>query len=106
MRDGKPCGLNTTSGIRPDSVNGKSSAGHFCEQIPFCPARDANLSPTEGFLWKHKTVKIKIYLSYSLKIYVLTGILYVIQAVLIALALKLPHNFTLSIIISSFPLYF
>lgn len=45
------------SGIKPDSVKGKSSAGHFCEQIPFCPARDANLSPTLGFLWRFKGFK-------------------------------------------------
>jgi hypothetical protein len=38
------------SGISPDSVNGKSSEVHFWEQIPFWPAREANLSPTEGFL--------------------------------------------------------
>lgn len=37
------------SGIRPDSVNGRSISGHLCEQIPFWPARDANLSPMVGF---------------------------------------------------------
>lgn len=41
----------------PVSVKGKSSAGHFCEQIPFCPALLANLSPTLGFLYKnHKNI--------------------------------------------------
>ena len=48
MREGKPCGLKTMSGWRPDSVQGRSSTGHFQLQMPFWPARDANLSPMDG----------------------------------------------------------
>ena len=48
MRDGNACGLMMTSGCIPLSVNGMSTAGHFCEQTPFCPCRDENLSPITG----------------------------------------------------------
>jgi len=37
-----------TSGCIPDSENGMSTAGHFCEQTPFCPCREENLSPIIG----------------------------------------------------------
>lgn len=36
------------SGTRPDSVNGKSSAGYKREQTPFWPCREENLSPMIG----------------------------------------------------------
>jgi len=42
--------LKTISGTIPLSVNGKSSDGQPLLNIPFCPARLANLSPTVGFL--------------------------------------------------------
>ena len=37
-----------TSGWMPDSEKGMSMDGHFCEQTPFCPWREENLSPMMG----------------------------------------------------------
>ena len=48
MRLGKACGLMITSGCIPLSEKGMSMAGHFCEQTPFWPWREENLSPMTG----------------------------------------------------------
>lgn len=48
IRLGNAWGLMMTSGCMPLSVKGISTAGHFCEQTPFCPCRDENLSPMTG----------------------------------------------------------
>lgn len=37
------------SGTIPDSAKGNDSDGHKNELIPFCPWREANLSPIIGF---------------------------------------------------------
>lgn len=37
-----------TSGCIPLSEKGMSTAGHFCEQTPFWPCREENLSPITG----------------------------------------------------------
>jgi hypothetical protein len=36
------------SGCMPDSENGISTAGHFCEHTPFWPCLEENLSPIIG----------------------------------------------------------
>merc|ERR1719419_987969 len=61
IREGKPCGLKTMSGTRPDSLHGRSSEIHFLEQMPFWPALEANLSPTEaarGILRQMETLSL------------------------------------------------
>ena len=48
IRLGNACGLMITSGWIPLSLNGMSTAGHFCEHTPFWPCREENLSPMTG----------------------------------------------------------
>lgn len=48
IRLGNAWGLMMMSGCMPLSVKGISTAGQFCEQTPFCPCRDENLSPMTG----------------------------------------------------------
>ena len=48
IREGKAWGLMMTSGWIPDSENGISFEGHFCDITPFWPWREENLSPIIG----------------------------------------------------------
>ena len=48
MRDGSACGLIIKSGLTPSAVNGISSSGIMRPIVPFCPAREAILSPIAG----------------------------------------------------------
>ena len=48
MRDGIACGLIIKSGLIPSSVKGISSSGIMRPKVPFCPAREAILSPIAG----------------------------------------------------------
>ena len=48
IREGNACGLMMMSGVIPLSVNGMFSCGYSVDMTPFCPARDANLSPMTG----------------------------------------------------------
>ncbi len=48
--DGNACGLIKTSGVIPCAVYGKSSFLAKIPKTPFCPCRDANLSPISGIL--------------------------------------------------------
>ena len=52
MRDGNAWGLMMMSGVMPLSVNGISCAGYRILITPFCPAREANLSPMTGLRLK------------------------------------------------------
>jgi len=49
--EGIACGLIIRSGTVPSSENGRSSCGTIKPMTPFCPCRDANLSPSSGTLW-------------------------------------------------------
>jgi len=51
IRDGSACGLRIRSGTTPSSVNGISSCGARWPTTPFCPCREANLSPNSGMRW-------------------------------------------------------
>ena len=48
IRVGKACGLIMISGRKPSRVYGISASGIIMPTVPFCPARDAILSPNEG----------------------------------------------------------
>ena len=48
IRDGIACGLIIKSGRIPSAVNGISSSGITKPIVPFCPEREAILSPMAG----------------------------------------------------------
>ena len=48
IRDGIACGLIIKSGRIPFAANGMSRSGTTKPMVPFCPARDAILSPMFG----------------------------------------------------------
>ena len=48
MRDGTACGFMIRSGVMPSRVHGMSCCWYFMPHTPFCPCRDANLSPMSG----------------------------------------------------------
>ena len=50
MRQGMAWGLMMRSGTMPSHVKGMSSWVYVMPTVPFCPCRDANLSPTCGVL--------------------------------------------------------
>jgi len=48
MRDGRAWGLMIMSGRTPLALNGMSFSGTIRPMVPFCPAREAILSPMAG----------------------------------------------------------
>lgn len=48
IREGIACGLMMMSGTIPSYEKGISSYVYVIPTVPFCPCRDANLSPTCG----------------------------------------------------------
>ena len=50
IRDGIACGLIIKSGRIPSAVKGMSSSGIMRPIVPFCPLREAILSPIAGIL--------------------------------------------------------
>ncbi len=51
IRDGIAWGLTMMSGTTPSGVKGISSCGTIIPMTPFCPWREANLSPSSGMRW-------------------------------------------------------
>ena len=51
--DGNACGLIIISGRIPSRVKGISLSGIINPIVPFCPTRDANLSPIAGCRCSH-----------------------------------------------------
>ena len=47
---GIACGLTIISGFKPSAVVGISSSLKIIPTVPFCPAREQNLSPNAGIL--------------------------------------------------------
>ena len=66
IRDGIACGLIIISGRTPSRVNGISLSGITSPTVPFCPAREAILSPKLGILISRtRTLAIRVPVSPS-----------------------------------------
>src|SRR5205807_4278472 len=61
--DGMAWGLIITSGTTPSTVKGMSSWGTRSPMTPFCPWREANLSPSSGLRKSLPSTLIILFLS-------------------------------------------